>query len=252
VLFFIIIRILPDPQCIELFTSNKKAKVPWGALVKEEDFLEGDERIPSDPSKLRYSEAVDLWTRWKKKQDDGMVGLVFKRGLLKDLRMHTGRGRKGKRVKNQWKYVDPDDHDGSEEDEGEEKDEGEEDEDEEKDEGEEKDKLDDNGNAGEEEECAGGEEGAGREEGTGGEEEGAGGEEGAGNDQNGGEGGSGNGDGDDEDEVKDLVNEPHISSPACHSQNKKTKMKFLRGLTKEPSYLKLIKTAQSVSLDFCM
>jgi hypothetical protein len=61
VLFFIIIRILHDPQCIELFTSNKKAKVPWSALVKEEDFLEDDERIPSDPSKLRYSEVVDLW-----------------------------------------------------------------------------------------------------------------------------------------------------------------------------------------------
>jgi len=160
-----------------------------------------------------------LWTRWKKRQDDGMVGLAFKRGLQKDLRSHTGRGRKGKWVKKQWKYVDPDEEEeGEEKDEGKEKDEGEEDEDEEKDE------LDDNGNAGEE-------------------EEGAGEKGGAGDDQNGGEGGSGNGDRDDEDEVKDSVNEPHISSPACHSQNKKTKTKFLQGLTKEPSYLKLIKTA---------
>ena len=113
---FIIIKILPDPQYIERFTYNKQAKVPWGALIKEEDFLEDDERIPSDPSKLRYSEAVALWTRWKKRQDDGMVGLAFKRGLEKDLRSHTGRGRKGKRVKKQWKYVDPDEEEEGEED----------------------------------------------------------------------------------------------------------------------------------------
>ena len=279
----------PDSRCIERFTYNKKAKVPWSALIKEEGFLEDDERIPADPSKLRHSEAVELWKRWKKRQDDGMPGLVFARGLKKDLRVHTGRGRKGKVVTKQWDYVEPDDDDGSEDDKDEDVDEL--DEDDER--GEkpkkggaigEKGKGREEGGKGRGGGASGTGKGKGKEEEEGEEEEGKVAHENEGNGPSDGEGegdgegkvevegkvggkgegniegegdggGSGAGgnektDGEDGEEVRDMVVDPHISSPACHSQNKTMKSKFLRGLTKESSYLKMLKIAQMVSLVF--
>jgi hypothetical protein len=291
-------------------------------LTKEKGYLEDDENIPSDPSKLRLAEAVELWTRWQKKQDDGFPGLAFVKGLTKDLRLHTKRGRNGKAVGKQWRYMDPEDSDAGEGKEGE----GEEGEEEVEEEGE-VDELDSDGEGGEGDDrgekgrvekgsgkTGQGRDGAAKGKGNGGragmggkgkgkekgradeggkgkgkgrldeggkgkgkgregeqgkgkgkgredepdKEKGKGQEDeecnGKGDGSNSGEGGVGSGglrgvgrEGD-----ADASDQPHISSPACHSETNKTKSKFLRGLTKEAFYLKLIKITQSVSLEFYM